>query len=54
MVLIVLDDLRNFRDYIAAPLHLYPVVNLDSKSLDLIRVMQSGVANGCAPNGNWI
>ena len=51
MVLIV-DDLGDFGDHVAAALDLHPIANLHAQAPDLIHVVQRGIADGRAPNRN--
>src|SRR5689334_5887255 len=51
-MLLVVDDRNDFRNYIAASLHLYPVANLHPETLDLIHVVQGGARHGRATNRN--
>src|SRR5579871_3899554 len=46
-MIFVVDDLRDFRDHVAATLDLHPVADLYSQALDLIHVVQRGIADGC-------
>ena len=52
-MIFILDDLRNFWNHVTAALHLHPVADLYAQALDLVHVMQRGVANGCAADQNW-
>jgi len=45
---LVVDDRNDFRNYIAASLHLYPVPNLHPETLDLIHIVQGGARHGQA------
>ena len=44
----IINDLRHFRNYIPATLHLHPVANLHAQALDLIHVVQRGISHRCA------
>src|ERR1051326_403218 len=52
-MIFVIDDLRDFGDYVAPALDLHPVSDLHTEALDLVHVVQSCVANGRAANLNW-
>src|ERR1019366_10633070 len=51
-VLLVVDDLGDFGDDVAAALDLDPIANLHAQAPNLIHVVQRGIADGRAPNGN--
>ena len=45
-MILVLDHLRNLGDHVAAALDLHPVADLHAQPLDLVHVVQRGVADG--------
>ncbi len=50
MILIHFD---HFRDHVAAPLDANPVADLYAEAFNLVHVVQSSIADGCAADGNW-
>ena len=51
-MIFVFDHLRDLGDHVAAALDLHPVADLHAQALDLVHVVQGGVADGRAADGN--
>ena len=51
-MIFVFDDLRDFRNHVAAALDLHPVADLHAEALDLVHVVQGRVADGGAADRN--
>src|SRR5580704_2630356 len=49
----VCDDLGDFRDNVAAPLDLHPVADFHAQALDLIHIVQRGIAHRGAADQHW-
>ena len=52
-MIVVVDYLCHFRNDVATALYLNPVPNLHTKALDLIHVVQRGIANRRSADRNW-